>query len=399
MTDTGHMHRGFTRSLFLVLALSLGPAIANGFARFAYALLLPSMRDSFAWNYSTAGALNTANAIGYIAGALAVFFTVGRIGNRRLFIAGIAITSLSLLATGLADSLEWLMLWRFIAGVFGAAVFICGSALASAQNSLHPRIQSVAIPLYFGGAGLGMVLSGIGIPVVLAWGGQGAWREAWIAMGALAILFSAIAILAACSSRDPSASRIAGHWNWHEFKPGVLSYFVYGWGYITYMTFIIAWMRAHQADVVQIAIFWGMLGLAVIASPHVWRHRLAHGRGGRVLGQSCFVLAVAACLPVLDTSSLTMLISALLFGLSMFIGPAAITVMVRNGSPQGTWGAGIAAFTTAFGIGQAAGPVLSGWLGDATGSLSLAIASSAAILAGAGAIAFLQRDVRHGGQT
>lgn len=397
MPDTPAPHHGLARSLFILLALSLGPAIANGFARFAYALLLPSMRDSFAWNYSTAGALNTANAMGYIAGALAVFFIVGRFGNRRLFVAGIAITSLSLVATGLADRLEWLMLWRFVAGVSGAAVFVCGSALASAQTSLHARIQSLAIPLYFGGAGLGMVLSGIGIPVVLAWGGQGAWREAWIAMGALAIVFSAFSILAACSSTDPSAARTAGHWNWHDFRPGIFAYFIYGWGYITYMTFIIAWMRTHQADVLQIATFWGLLGLAVIASPHVWRARLAHGRGGRVLGQSCFVLAVAACLPVIDASPLTMLVSALLFGLSMFIGPAAITVMVRNGSAQGAWGAGIAAFTTAFGIGQAAGPVLSGWLGDATGSLALAIAGSAAILAVAGVIALMQRDVRHGG--
>ncbi len=29
--------------------------IANGFSRFAYALLLPSMRDAFGWSHSTAG--------------------------------------------------------------------------------------------------------------------------------------------------------------------------------------------------------------------------------------------------------------------------------------------------------------------------------------------------------
>lgn len=89
-----------------------------------------------------------------------------------------------------------------------------------------------------------------------------------------------------------------------------------------------------------------------------------------------------------------MTVSALMFGVSMFIGPAAIIVMVRNGSPQGAWGAGIAAFTTAFGIGQAAGPMFSGWLGDVTGSLLLPIASSTAILADASAIAYLQQDVR-----
>lgn len=388
---------GVAMSLFLVLALSLGPAISNGFGRFAYALLLPAMRDAFGWTYSTAGALNTANAIGYIVGAMTVFATVGKLGNRRFYIAGIAVTSLSLVATGLTDSLEWLMLWRFMAGLFGAAVFICGSALASAQSDLHPRIQPFAIPMYFGGAGIGMVLSGIGIPVVLAWGGQGAWREAWIAMGALAIVFSALPILAAFRSKDPSAASVAGHWNWRDFRPGLASYFVYGWGYITYLTFIIAWMRANQASTLEIAIFWGLLGLAVMASPYLWRSRLARGRGGTTLGQSYLVLAVAALLPCLSAAPVVMTVSAVLFGLSMFIGPAAITVMVKNGSRQGAWGAGIAAFTTAFGIGQAAGPVLSGWLGDLTGSLALAIAVSSAILAASAVLAFLQKDVRHGG--
>ena len=385
---------GIALSLMVILSLSLGPAIANGFARFAYALLLPSMRDAFGWSYSTAGSLNTANGIGYILGALAVFFVVGRMGNRRLYIAGIVLTALSLVATGMTSSLSWLMVWRFVAGIFGAAVFICGSALVSAHATLHPRIQPFAIPGYFGGAGIGMVLSGIGIPVVLEWQGQGAWREAWIAMGGLALVFSLFSVAAALNSHDPSGASVAGRWNWRDFSLGVLAYFVYGGGYITYMTFIIAWMRSHQAGVLQIAGFWGLLGLAVMASPYVWKTRLARNRGGNSLGLACAVLAVAAFLPYLDASSPTMTVSALMFGVSMFIGPAAITVMVRNGSPQGAWGAGIAAFTTAFGIGQAAGPVFSGWLGDVTGSLSLPIANSAAILAAASAIAYLQKDVR-----
>ncbi|MCQ1548734.1 MAG: YbfB/YjiJ family MFS transporter [Candidatus Accumulibacter phosphatis] len=385
---------GIPLSLLVILSLSLGPAIANGFARFAYALLLPSMRDAFGWSYSTAGSLNTANGIGYILGALAVFFVVGRLGNRRLYIAGIVLTSLSLVATGFCNSLPALMFWRFVAGVVGAAVFICGSALVSAQGALHSRVQPFAIPGYFGGAGIGMLLSGIGIPVVLEWQGQGAWREAWVAMGALALVFSLFSVAAALNSHDPSGASVAGRWNWRDFSLGVLAYFVYGGGYITYMTFIIAWMRSHQAGVLQIAGFWGLLGLAVMASPYVWKTRLARNRGGNSLGLVCAVLAVAAFLPYVDASSPTMTVSALLFGVSMFIGPAAITVMVRNGSPQGAWGAGIAAFTTAFGIGQAAGPVFSGWLGDLTGSLSLPIASSAAILAAASAIAYLQKDVR-----
>ena len=52
------------------LLLSLAPPVALGFSRFAYALLLPQMQQGPGWSLSQAGALNTANAIGYPAGAL-----------------------------------------------------------------------------------------------------------------------------------------------------------------------------------------------------------------------------------------------------------------------------------------------------------------------------------------
>ena len=54
----------------VIVALSLGPAVANSFARFAYALVLPAMRSELGLTYSQAGGLNTANALGYLLGAM-----------------------------------------------------------------------------------------------------------------------------------------------------------------------------------------------------------------------------------------------------------------------------------------------------------------------------------------
>lgn len=46
---------------FLVaLGLAAGPVVALGFTRFAYALLLPGMRDQLGWSYAAAGGMNTA---------------------------------------------------------------------------------------------------------------------------------------------------------------------------------------------------------------------------------------------------------------------------------------------------------------------------------------------------
>lgn len=57
--------------VWLALALSLGAAVSLGITRFAYALLLPPMREDLGWSYTLAGGMNTINALGYLLGALA----------------------------------------------------------------------------------------------------------------------------------------------------------------------------------------------------------------------------------------------------------------------------------------------------------------------------------------
>src|SRR5260221_9839884 len=64
----------------LILILSLAPIIGLGIGRFAYALVLPDMRDSLVWSYSAAGFMNTINAAGYLAGALIAAKLIKRIG-------------------------------------------------------------------------------------------------------------------------------------------------------------------------------------------------------------------------------------------------------------------------------------------------------------------------------
>jgi hypothetical protein len=51
-------------------ALARAAAVSLGLARFSYARLLPPMRIDLSWSYFPAGAMNTVNAAGYLAGAL-----------------------------------------------------------------------------------------------------------------------------------------------------------------------------------------------------------------------------------------------------------------------------------------------------------------------------------------
>ena len=85
------------RAGFLTAAgLAMAVAVTTGFARFAYALILPAMRNDLGWNYTEAGWNNTANAIGYLAGAVVVFRAVRHIGPHRLFAANLWVTAAAL---------------------------------------------------------------------------------------------------------------------------------------------------------------------------------------------------------------------------------------------------------------------------------------------------------------
>jgi predicted MFS family arabinose efflux permease len=71
--------------LGVVAGLAMGPMIGLGLGRFAYALLLPAMRLDLGWSYAQAGVINTANAVGYLIGALLAAPVAARIGGKRVF--------------------------------------------------------------------------------------------------------------------------------------------------------------------------------------------------------------------------------------------------------------------------------------------------------------------------
>ena len=107
----------------IAVGLALGPAAALGLARFAYALLLPSMRTNLGWSFSAAGAMSTANAVGYLAGALLGAAAARRAGARRSFLAGLTVTVLALAATAASGNLAVLLGLRVVAGAAGAVSY------------------------------------------------------------------------------------------------------------------------------------------------------------------------------------------------------------------------------------------------------------------------------------
>ena len=113
----------------LILILSLAPTVGLGIGRFAYALVLPDMRDTLGWSYSAAGFMNTINAAGYLAGALLVARMIRRFGLAATVRWGTLACVLSLALCAISANFYVLSFARLLAGVGAAAGFVGGAAL------------------------------------------------------------------------------------------------------------------------------------------------------------------------------------------------------------------------------------------------------------------------------
>ncbi|HUY53539.1 MAG TPA: YbfB/YjiJ family MFS transporter [Candidatus Nanopelagicaceae bacterium] len=374
--------------------MALGPAVALGLGRFAYALLLPSMRLELRWSFAIAGAMNTANAFGYLAGALLASLAARRLGTRRSFLAGLGVTVASLLATAATGNATVLVGLRALAGVSGAICFVTGAGLvAEAGTAGSARRAASLLGIYFAGGGAGIVVSGLAIPVLLASTPvANGWRWGWVLLAGLGLLAFAIAAPAARASREPRAAPLADkHWPARRFRALFLSYAFFGAGYIAYMTFIVAFLKGHGAGPGEITTFWVVLGAASITGAFIWVRPLVHLRGGRAPGMVLAVVSVGALLPLVSTSPGAVMGSAVLFGGSFLAVVTAVTMVARRSLQPHHWTPAIASLTVAFALGQCAGPVLAGVLSDGPAGLRAGLGLSAGVLVAGALIALTQR--------
>lgn len=388
----GAMSNSHRRHVLVALGLALGPVVALGFTRFAYALLLPPMREALGWSYAQAGAMNTSNAVGYVAGALGAAYLSRLLGPARAFVLALATSAAALILSGLTASFETLLALRFAGGLSTAVTFVVGSALAARIAPDAPaRRSATLLALYFGGVGLGVVLSGLLVPVGIEAGG---WRLGWLLLGLASAALVAPAALAAAAVPAMAGRASAGLplRDLRSLAPTFVAYALYGAGYVSYMTFVVALLRTHGNGAATVAPFWIVLGLASSIATLWWGAILGWFRGGAGLATVSGIV-LAGTLPVLvDGSIEAAFASAILFGAAFMAGPAAVTLLARRHLAQPQWTAGIALLTAAFSVGQAIGPVLSGAITDATGRLDAGLWISPLLLALAAAAALAQRS-------
>ncbi|MDB5825369.1 MAG: major facilitator superfamily 1 [Herminiimonas sp.] len=384
-----------SKDWLIAIGLSLGGLVSLSLSRFAYALLLPGMRHDLHWTYAIAAGMNTANAAGYIVGAIGAGGSAKLLGPRRAFTLSLVVGGLCILFTGLTTNYLALSLWRSLGGVANAITFIVGASLASSINGTgNPARSSFLVSIYFGGVGAGIVLSGVAIHLTQAALGSDAWQASWIVLGTIAVACSWPAGLAAARVDQVGAKPVASisAREFIEMIPVFLAYLLFGAGSMSYMTFAIALVQRQGMEPWIVTLFWILLGAASVLAVNVWGRFLNRSEGGLGLAAASFLTFLGSVPFLLFPGVWAAFVFAVLFGGSLIAGPTAITILVRKLLRQQAWTAAIAGLTIAFSLGQVAGPLASGLITDYTGSLSSGLWLSSIMLILAAVICFLQKS-------
>lgn len=356
-------------------------AVGMGIGRFAFTPVLPLMQAEGALTLAGGGALAAANYAGYLAGALTAPRVSSALGVRA-GLAGVGILTLGMALT------EQFFLWvalRAAVGVASAWVLVHVSAWCLERLPVARPALTGAV---YAGVGAGSMVAGMVCLVVLQW--HYAARDAWLALGSMAL--AASALLWPAFAQQTRSVRPASPMAWdRDSALLVLCYGAFGFGYIIPATFIPAYAREALGSAAPYAWAWPVFGAAAAAST-VMAAALARRLGERrVWIGGHLVMAAGVAAPLALPGMPGIVVCALCVG-------ATFMVITMSGLREARKLGGaevLAAMTAGFALGQIAGPAFVSLLARAGGRLEHAsIAASLALVASAFALALSRRPER-----
>src|SRR3954447_12702949 len=299
----------------LIPTLVLAAAVAQGFGRFGYALLLPAVNDDLVHSYAVAGLLGTLNLTAYLGGTLLVTLTAGRLAPATSVRLGLLLVTAGVSVLALAPSVLVLIAGMVLAGFGGAMIWVPAPGIAGSAVQVSRR--GLAIGLTGSGVGAGVIASSGLTAVVHAVAGPGAWRPVW---GIEAVISALVAVAAARWLR-PRTIPVSGPVRISTLRavPGwigsTLSYGGYGLAIAIYMTFLVA---AYEDDAGfgsghASAVF--ALAGACITAGGILLGRWSDSVGRRAAMTSAYVGMTAAILLVPVGAQPWAVLSALVVGL------------------------------------------------------------------------------------
>jgi predicted MFS family arabinose efflux permease len=354
----------------LVLWSSAVFALQIGIARLGYGLALPAIRSTLHGDYTLYGTINTASLAGYLAGALIAPLLIRRM--RQLVFWSSVVAAGALAISAFSPDAFIFGLTRTAFGIASGVSLV--AAAVQTLEAVDTRRRGGASAVMWGGIGIGLAVSAMGA----GWVVQGAldWRIASFVTGALTALAGIGYGVAArhVASTPPQDASEKQPLRLRSFGFLCVSYFLFGFAYIAYATFIVAAIDARtgvRSANTTVEVFWALYGVASVVGTAAIGRILAHPIGRAAMAFSGLASATGCAAAILSAHAL--LPSAILVGLGLTATPTAATAFARARSTAASAPVAIAIVTVAVGAGQLVGPTIAGAAADRFGPASVAV--------------------------
>jgi len=358
---------------------------ALGFGRFAYPMLIPSMRESVGFSYVEMGFLSGAIMLGYLLFSLVGGVLATRFGPKRIVIASLLCGSLSMFSIGKLSGFFPLAFFAFAMGAGGAGSHISMTTLPMAW--FEEKRLGKALGVVTGGTGLGIIVTGILLPYLLSNLGKEAWRQCWFI---LALITFAVAIAGSIFLKEkpsqagklssPDEETISlpsrGRRDGLTLRAIFLIYFIFGFAYNIYATYFVAYIVEEIGLSEKTAgNTWALFGWMCMVSGLIWgflSDRL--GRREALLWNNG-IISLSVLISLLFHQPFLLGLSAFLFG-STFLGTVTVIAACIGDQVSEKRASVYGLVTLIHGIGQFLGTTLGGYFKDLTGSFQLTLISS-----------------------
>jgi predicted MFS family arabinose efflux permease len=288
--------------------------VGIGLGRLGLPPLIPVLVAAGWIGSSAAGYLGAMNLGGYVLGAAVADPLSRSYGTTRPVRGALILATVSFLASAAPFGLPWLLGWRLVAGLAGGLLMVIAApAVISATPATKYGLVSAVV---FSGLGLGIVLSGVLVPVFA----PGDVGTTWLVLGTICLVMSAGAW---SGWPEPHAGfrPVVGGIDLGGFWPLLAAYACSAVGFVPHLVYLADFVaRGLALGVGAGGAVWVLLGVGAGVGPLLVgrvAHRLPASRAfrGALLLEALGVLLPALCPSIAAAVVSTVVVGALMPGI------------------------------------------------------------------------------------
>lgn len=377
------LSKQFHYGWIIVFSGTLTIAACLGLARFAFGMLLPSMRDALNMSYDQAGFLGTVNFAGYLLAVGLTPILLRKYTPRQLIATGLTLIAVCLFAISTASHYTEILILYTLVGIGSGLANIPIMVLVSYWFQKEKRGKAAGFIVI--GSGFAIMFSGFLIPQLNHYFDDKGWRISWLILSIIVLIITLIVTTLIRNTPEEKGIKPHGKTETINNAPSEktkdnfsaiqilthlsILYFIFGATYVIYGTFIVTTMVDEYGFAESSAgQFWSWVGFFSLFSGTVFG--MLSDRFGRKSGlMAVFIVQTAAY--TLAGSSLghqLAFLSVSLYGVAAFAIPAIMAATIGDYLGKTRAAAGFAIITFAFAIGQTLGPVVAGVLAEESGT-------------------------------